>query len=104
MKKIILLSFSLICLGLAGLTQQKKEESDKGYWVIENNIKTPRQSVVYFYTPENQLVYKETVIGRKLNVSRRRICKRLNAVLEQSILAWKNNKAMKAGQQLVLRH
>lgn len=106
MKKIFLLTLTIACLGLAGLAQQKKGKSEgiNGYWVIENSIKSPKQSVVYFYTAENQLVYKETVAGRKLNISRPKICRRLNAVLEQSLLAWKNNRAMKDDLQLVLRH
>ena len=62
-----------------------------GYWVIENNVKTPRQSVLYCYTNDHILVYKESISGKKLNVNRPKIVRQLNAALNQALIAWKNN-------------
>jgi hypothetical protein len=71
--------------------------------VIESNVKTPKQSVIYFYNNLNQVLYKETVMGKKLKVNRPRVNRRLNAVLEQSLMAWQNNRQMKDEQQLVVK-
>jgi hypothetical protein len=101
MKKIIFLLVLTTGLSCAGFAQQNNEP--KGYWVIENNVKTPKQSIIYFYNNENQVVYKETVIGKKLRVNRPRVNRRLNAVLEQSLTAWQNNRQLKDDQQLVVK-
>jgi AraC-like DNA-binding protein len=49
------------------------------------------------------VLYKETVMGKKLKVNRPRVNRRLNAVLEQSLMAWQNNRQMKDEQQLVVK-
>ncbi|MGZ8559329.1 MAG: hypothetical protein ACXWWC_13385 [Chitinophagaceae bacterium] len=66
--------------------------SDKGYWVIESNINTPRNHVVCFFNNNNELLYKETLTGVKLNPDKRKIKMKLKIVLESSVLAWKNKK------------
>ncbi len=62
--------------------------SDKGYWVIENNIKSPKTSVVNFYNNDNVLIYSEKVEGVRLNIKRQQTCMRLKKVLDQSLIAW----------------
>ena len=59
--------------------------SHKGYWVIESNIKTPKKATVYFYNNNHKLVHKENIDGKRLNTNRRAVCKRLEAILVQSV-------------------
>jgi len=101
MKKIIFLLVLTTGLSCAGFAQQNNQP--KGYWVIESNVNTRRLSVIYFYNNLNQVLYKETVMGKKLKVNRPRVNRRLNAVLEQSLTAWQNNRQMKDDQQLVVK-
>ncbi|MGC4103178.1 hypothetical protein [Ferruginibacter sp.] len=58
--------------------------SDKGYWVIESNVKTPKSSVVHFYNPANQLLSSVKVEGKKLNPARRKTLKNLKKALEEA--------------------
>lgn len=59
--------------------------SEKGYWVVESNKKTPKGAIVYFYTNENILVYKEEIKNQKLKLSRKKTLLRFKAALEEAI-------------------
>lgn len=61
--------------------------SEKGYWVIKNNVKQPKEAVVYFYDLQHELVYKEEVKNVTLNIKRTRVKMRLKKALEQAIAA-----------------
>jgi len=113
MKKIFLVSmFALIisCVSIAAFSQQKKQESssaspkwvsEKGYWVVENNKKTPKHSVIYFYNTNNVLVYKEKIDDMRINFKRRKVLLRLKNVLEQSVTAWQKQHILKEDGMLV---
>jgi len=73
---------------------------DDGYWVIESNVKTPRQSTVYFYTRSQQLIGQQQFSGKKLNVSRRKVVKELNGLLYQSLVAWNKKEEDKNASML----
>lgn len=75
--------------------------SDKGYWVIETNIKTPDKSVVHFYNNNNIEVYSEKVQGIILNPKKRKTLMGLKKVLDQSLLAWQQSHLSKDSAQLV---
>ena len=62
--------------------------SDKGYWIIESNIKTPKTSLVYFYNTNDVLIYSEKVEGVRVNIKRPKTCMRLKKALDQSLIAW----------------
>jgi hypothetical protein len=62
--------------------------SDKGYWVIESNIKTPDTSIIHFYTNDNTKVYSEKVEGITLNLKKRKTLMGLKKALEASLLAY----------------
>ena len=62
--------------------------SDKGYWVVESNKKTPKDAVVYFYNNENLLVYKEEIKNQKLKLNRQKTLLRLKAALEEAVIAY----------------
>jgi hypothetical protein len=75
--------------------------SDKGYWIIESNIKTPENSIIYFYTNDNELVYKEKIEGVRINLKKRRVLMNLKTVLEQSIIGWNEQHILKQNEMLV---
>src|SRR3712207_2690807 len=93
MKKIFFLLSMLAAL--SSFSQEKKQRPcmpDAGYWVVESNVKTPKESVVYFYTRGNDLIYKETISGKRINIKRKKTVRSLNAVLMQSLTAWEQNR------------
>ncbi len=73
------------------------------YWVIESNIKTPKKSIVYFYSAGHELMYKENVECRKLKVGNKKTVKRLNAALHEVSLAWQNEKRVKDNEQIIAK-
>ncbi|WP_205513446.1 hypothetical protein [Longitalea arenae] len=89
--------FTALLAGLLGhiaLPAQDKKPvppawaSDKGWWVVQSNIHTPKQNIVYYYNNEGVLVYKVKVEGKRLDPAKKRIRMQLKQVLEASVLAW----------------
>lgn len=107
---IIVCTLILSCMSAAAFSQWKESHyrpdlpkwiSDKGYWVVESNLKTPKSAIIYFYNNSNTLIYKEQVEGVKLDLDRRRVLKRLKNVLEQAVTAWEKQPVVKENQMLV---
>jgi len=108
MKRLI--SFSVVVLFLFigsniafAQTSKKATGNSNGFWVIESNVKTPKQSTVLFYNNQQDLVYKETVAGKKLNIRKDKVCRQLNNVLQQSIVAWTKDQVVKENQQWIVK-
>jgi len=89
MKIIISCLFVGALLFAAPRSNAQKVMPKDGYWVVESNIKTPQQATVYFYNNQHQLVYRESVNNIMLDITKPKIRRQLNAVLHQSIAAWK---------------
>jgi hypothetical protein len=77
--------------------------SGKGFWNIESNIKTPRTNTIYFYNNNKELVYKETVTNKRVNINRKKVCKKLEAVLIQAVTAWEKQNVLGENEALVAR-
>lgn len=73
--------------------------SDQGYWVVETNKKTPKDAIVYFYSNNHVLVYKEEIKNQKLKMNRSKTLLRFKAALEESIAKYE---AGTLGQQNIL--
>ena len=73
----------------------------KGFWVVESNVKTPENSIIYFYTNNGVVVYKERIEGTKINLARKRVLRRLKSVLDRSIAAWEVHHIAKEDENLV---
>jgi hypothetical protein len=104
MKPILKIGIATLALtftsSLQAQTNSKNTtETKTGFWVVESNIRSPKNSVVYFYNEDKKLVYKESVTGRRININRKKTRKQLNTVLEQSLLSWEREKTMKENQQ-----
>ena len=84
-----------------GQPQPPKWVSEKGYWVIESNIKTPKSSIVRFYTNDHNLVYTEKVEGVKVNVQKKKTLMNLKSVLEKVVYTWEKNGEVKDTGELV---
>lgn len=72
--------------------------SEKGYWIVESNIHTPRQYTIRFYNNDQVLVYKEKVQGQTLKLSRKKVKMNLKKVLETAILAWEKQPQLKENE------
>ena len=76
--------------------------SEKGWWVIESNIHSPKQHIIYFYNNDGVLVYKEKIEGLRINASKRNTRLQLKQVLETSVLAWEKQHQLKENEALVV--
>ncbi len=100
MKKTFLLL--LLFSTMAASAQTKKQPMPaEGFWVIENNVKSPKESTVFFYNQDQTLIYKESISGKKLNVNRKKIVRRLNNALTQSLIAWNKEQVFRQNLQMV---
>ena|SRR5687767_9024632 len=76
--------------------------SEKGWWVIESNIHTPKQHIFYFYNNDGVLVYKEKIEGMRINTTKRTTRLQLKQVLETSVLTWEKQRLRKENEALVV--
>lgn len=77
--------------------------SEKGYWVMETNKNKPGKCIVYFYTNDHELVYKETMEGVSLNPEKRKIKMHLKRALENCIADWEKQRRPRENEGLVIR-
>ena len=75
--------------------------SNKGWWVVESNIHTPKQHIVYFYNNDGTLVYKEKIEGIRINPSRKTTRMQLKQVLESAVVTWEEKHKLQEDQELV---
>ena len=106
MKKIKQIVLVVAMLTITGFAFAQKENSnsganspawvsDKGFWIIETNVKTPKSSIVHFYNNDRQLIYSEKVEGRKLKVKRKRTLVQLKNALDKVIYVWEKHGEVK---------
>lgn len=76
--------------------------SEKGYWVVESNIKTPRQHIIFFYNQHNVLVYQETLKDVKLNLNRKKVKVKLSKALDEAVVVWENQHAFRQNESVVM--
>lgn len=75
-----------------GRTATPQWVSDRGYWIVESNLHSPKNSIIWFYNNDNLLIYKETITGQKLNPAKRKTKMKLKRALETSLTAWEEKK------------
>jgi len=101
----MLLYFLLtFCIQLTVNAQSSKTPKwmcQKGFWVIQGNVHSPKVSTIYFYNNDQELVYKEQVYKR-INANKLKTRKHLEFVLNQSVTAWQKERVFKENQQLVI--
>ena len=99
MKKFILMLICGFAFSVSHLCAQ--EPTVQPYWNIENNIKSPKQSIVYFYSASHELMYKENIENRKLNVGNKKTLRLLNAALNEVLISWQTVKGIKENEQII---
>lgn len=108
---ILVSLFSLVSTGTFAQKRFQQERrprfpgwvSEKGYWVVESNVKTPLEHAVSFYDNNNTLVYKETISGVKINPEKRKVKMKLKKILESAVWAYENKKTeLTAGKETAL--
>jgi hypothetical protein len=102
-----LLVIAFIMTAMASVAQQPKPSpprwlSEKGWWVIETNIHTPRKHLIHFYNQDGVEVYKEQLDGIKLNAKRTKTKMQLKQVLEASVIAWEEQHMPRQNEALVM--
>ena len=107
MKAPLVLFFFIFLLYNSTVKAQSESEvpkwmCEKGYWVIQSNLKTPKNATIYFYTTRHELVYKEFISGKKINIEKIKTRKHLEEVLNQAVTAWQKEGIVKENQQLVI--
>lgn len=102
MKKLTLLTVILALVQMSAHAQDKKPEAPKGYWVVQDNVRSPRQATILYYNNDHQVVHQEDVAGKRVRAWKPRISKRLNATLQVSLDRWaarQKNEALIAQKQ-----
>jgi hypothetical protein len=82
---------------------QDLQPASSPYWVVVNNVKTPKASVVYFYNTDHQVMYKETIEGKRMNINRKKIHNRLNEALAEVATAWNKDWQKRENQYIVAK-
>lgn len=99
---ILLVLLSVYCLSQDAPNKKiPKWVPDKGYWIIESNIHSPSDHIIWFYTNDKQLVYKEDLNGIRLNIAKRKIRMKLKKVLDASIALWEQKKITEENKDYV---
>lgn len=99
---------SLLCIAVQAqdaptpITSTPKWVSEKGFWVVESNVKNRDESVIYFYNNNKVQVYKEVVNGKQLNLKKRKTLMSLKKVLETAVLAWERNTPVAESEKLFI--
>jgi hypothetical protein len=97
----MLIAFSMNCAAQEEKIFTPKWISPNGYWVVESNIKTPLNSIIYFYNNDNQVIYKEKLVGIRINIKKRKTLMGLRKILEASVAAWNTKQSPGENRLLV---
>ncbi len=81
----LLISTLIAMLSVTASAQEKKDTANFANWVVESNVKTPKNSIVKFYNASQELVYQEAVNGKKIKIERAKVREGLNQILKQII-------------------
>lgn len=87
MKNLALNMMLLMAVATGAKAQNSKafQKADFANWVIESNVKTPKNSIIKFYNAQQELIYEEEIKGKKLNVNRKKVKTTLNEVLAKLV-------------------
>lgn len=99
MKKTLLLLLGIFSLAL--FTHAQHTTVTNGYWVVESNIKTPKEATVLFYSNDNKLIYKENITGIKLKPAKKKTVVKLNEALQQALTRYEADNKMAGNQNLL---
>lgn len=81
--KIIFSAILIAAFSIGAKAQDTKEPFRFSHWVIESNVKTPRISTVKFYNDKLDLIYEESISGKKIKIAKRKVRDSLDQALAQ---------------------
>lgn len=84
MKKQLLTLAFIALSAIFSNSQAQVQRQQHRTWVMEFNRKQPNVKIIKFYDDEQKLIYSETLYGQ-LDISRRKVQKKLNTVLDALI-------------------
>ncbi|MFT3823946.1 MAG: hypothetical protein QM731_08495 [Chitinophagaceae bacterium] len=88
----------ILLTGLLLLSAQGKTQKippyipDNGFWVIVTNIKVKKEATVQYYNDDKELIYEEKIVGRRLNLKRKKTLLCLKKVLDHALSAFHEEK------------
>ena len=104
--KLIVFCMALFCISGTTIAQKQAKTPrwipENGNWMVETNIHKPLYSVIYFYTNEGEVIYKETLEGMKLNLDKKKVRMRLKKVLDAALVSWNKNRQLAEEQSWVV--
>ena len=98
--KLLLLAAAVTLFSVTAKAQSADEDytpakprwsSEKGYWVVETSLQSPKNATVYIYTNTNQLIYSEKVTGIALDTRKPKILMKLKRATNKAVNAWEAN-------------
>ena len=113
MKMYLKLAFTIIFLAVFAFRSNAQESipafnspkpawiPENGYWIVESNIKTPKHAIVYFYSDDDIMIYKEEIEGIKLNLKKEKTKMKLKKLLESALWAWEAKKPINETAKIV---
>lgn len=81
MKKNITATLMLLLLTVSSAVWATPRDHDY-YWVIETATHSETYTVFRIYQHENQLVYEEKILGKKLDIHKKKVRRQLEKVLD----------------------
>lgn len=75
----------MIMVAMTFAVKGQKKGADFPNWVVESNLNNPKTVTIKFYNEKQELIYEETLVGKKIRTENKRVQKSLNAVLNQLI-------------------
>ena len=76
--------------------------SEKGYWIVEDNVKKPKEYIVRFYNHFDVQVYQETIHNVRLHLNRKKVKIQLTKAMEEAVIAWENKNPLKQEDAMVM--
>ena len=102
-KSFLFIQIAIAIFFCSAASAQTLKPAFEPYWQIESNLKTPKHAVVFFYSANHELMYKETIDGKRLNVNRPKIRRMLNEVLNEVATAWQQERRVKENEFFVAK-
>lgn len=107
---ILTVAFGFMCIAARSQNAEAAQQSTKlpkwvserGYWVVVQNIHQKGECTVHFYNNDHQEVYKQIVQG-KFKPNNRKTRLQMKETLETAVVAWQKNQPEVGSNQSAAR-
>jgi hypothetical protein len=89
-----LLLLIVLCITASETYAQSRQHylPENGFYVLVSNKNNKYDTLVQFYTDDQQLIYEETVHAKNFNLNKKKVLRCLNFCLTKALLAWNYKK------------